>query len=269
MKYVIDHDFHIHSRLSSCSNDPEQSTEAILRYAEETGLKTICLTDHYWDERVPGASPWYAVQNTSHVNEALPLPKSDKVKFLFGCETEFNRNFTVGVSKERFDELDFVIIPTTHMHMNEFVIPEDFVDTCENRAKLWVKRLDTLLSMDLPFEKIGLAHLTCQLINRKSAEVYLKTLELLPEEELVRLFTKAKNLGCGIELNRSDMSFGFGGRDTVLRIYEIAKMCGCKFYLGTDAHHPDALYGMREVFEPVIDTLGLTEDDKFILKTTK
>ena len=42
MKYVIDHDLHIHSLLSSCSRDPEQNTEAILRHAEEpTTTKTV------------------------------------------------------------------------------------------------------------------------------------------------------------------------------------------------------------------------------------
>ena len=266
MKFTIDHDLHIHSKLSSCSRDPEQTTEAILRYAEENGLKKICITDQYWDEKVPGASSWYAPQNTTHIRESLPLPKSDKVEFLFGCETEFDRNFTVGVSKERFDELDFVIIPTTHMHMSEFVIPVNFIDTCENRAALWIKRLDALFSMDLPFHKIGIAHLACRLINRKSPADYLKTLELIPEDEMVRLFTKAAELGCGIELNRDDMSFVFGGKDTVLRMFRIAKRCGCKFYLGTDAHHPKDLCGMREIFAEAIDSLGLTEDDKFLLK---
>ena len=265
MKYVIDNDLHIHSYLSSCSSDPEQSTEAILRYAEDAGLKKICLTDHYWDETVDGASNWYNPQNTSHIKMALPLPKSDKVEFLFGCETEFNRHLTLGISRERFDELDFVIIPTTHMHMNEFVIPEDFIDTCENRAALWVKRLDVLLSMDLPFKKIGIAHLACRLINKKSPEDYLKTLSLIPEDEMTRLFTKAASLGCGIELNRDDMSFRWGGIDTVLRPFKIAKSCGCKFYLGTDAHHPNEFDGMRETYESVIDSLGLTEDDKFLL----
>ena len=52
MRYVVDHDFHIHSQLSICSNDPEQTKERILAYAKECQLKTICITDHYWDEAV-------------------------------------------------------------------------------------------------------------------------------------------------------------------------------------------------------------------------
>lgn len=33
MRYSFDHDLHIHSQISSCSNHPEQTTERILQYA--------------------------------------------------------------------------------------------------------------------------------------------------------------------------------------------------------------------------------------------
>lgn len=93
MKYIIDNDLHIHSKLSLCSGDPEQTTENILKYAEENGLKKICLTDHFWDENVPGASDWYKKQDFKHITEALPLPESESVEFLFGCETEEKDKF--------------------------------------------------------------------------------------------------------------------------------------------------------------------------------
>ncbi len=47
MKFLYDHDLHIHSKLSSCSNHPEQTAENILAYAKKNALNTICLTDHY------------------------------------------------------------------------------------------------------------------------------------------------------------------------------------------------------------------------------
>ncbi|MBQ9543675.1 MAG: PHP domain-containing protein, partial [Clostridia bacterium] len=47
--YAVDHDLHIHSQLSSCSSDPELTPERILAYAEQFGLKTVCVTDHFWD----------------------------------------------------------------------------------------------------------------------------------------------------------------------------------------------------------------------------
>ena len=39
MRYIFDHDYHIHSWISSCSRDPEQTLERMLRYAQENGLK--------------------------------------------------------------------------------------------------------------------------------------------------------------------------------------------------------------------------------------
>ena len=48
-----------------------------------------------------------------------------------------------------------------------------------------------------------------------------------------RLFTKAAQLGVGIELNSYDMNFTDNESETVLRPYRIVKKCGCKFYLGT------------------------------------
>ncbi|MBO5369087.1 MAG: PHP domain-containing protein, partial [Clostridia bacterium] len=73
MKCIYDNDLHIHSKLSSCSNDEDQTTERILLYAKENNLKTICITDHFWDENVTGASDWYKPQNLAHISASLPL----------------------------------------------------------------------------------------------------------------------------------------------------------------------------------------------------
>ena len=264
MRYVFDHDLHIHSKISSCSNDPEQTNERILKYAEDNGLTTICLTDHFWDDAVEGASKWYAKQNYDHISQAKPLPQTDKVKFLFGCETELNKFLTLGISKEKLDEFDFIIIPTTHFHMKDYTLFLEEIETPEKRARAWVKRLDTVLDMDLPFRKIGFAHLTCELL-APTAEEYISMLNLIPEAEMVRLFTKIAQKGAGVELNADDMKFKFGGIDEVLKPYKIARECGCKFYLGSDAHHPHELDAAKEIFERVIDLLDLKEEDKFVI----
>lgn len=262
MKYIVDNDLHIHSQISSCSNDEAQTTERILEYAKENNFKTICLTDHYWDETVDGASKWYAPQNFAHISKALPLPASEGIRFLFGCETEMDRNFKLGISKESFEKFDFVIIPTTHLHMKGFTIEEGA--GVERRAELWVKRLEALLAMDLPWHKVGIAHLVCGLI-AGGREDFLRVLNLIKDEDITRLMTKAATLGCGIELNYSDMSFAENESDTVLRIFKIAKECGCKFYLGSDAHHPGTLDKAKAIFERAIDVLELTENDKFYI----
>lgn len=264
MRFTIDHDFHIHSMLSSCSNDPEQTAEAILQYATQNHFRKICLTDHYWDSAVEGASSWYAPQNFDHLSQALPLPQSPDCEFVFGCETDMDRFLKIGIPKERFDDFGFIIIPTTHLHMDNFTFfPED-ADTVEKRAALYLKRLDALLDMDLPFHKVGLAHPTCSLIFLKDRQ-YLQVLNAISDEEFAARFRRIAELGCGVELNMNlaemtDESI----RDIVLRPYRIAKAQGCKFYLGSDAHHPAALDQAIERFEHMVTFLELTEDDKFL-----
>lgn len=260
MRYTIDHDLHIHSNISLCSGDPEQTPERILQYALLNEMHTVCLTDHFWDEAVPQLpESWYLGQGLSHISAALPLPKAEGVRFLFGCETELDRNLCLGVAREHFDLFDFIIIPTTHMHMRGFTVLASDLETAQSRAESWVKRLDAVLSMDLPFEKVGIAHLTCTLM-AGNHEDYLSTLKALPEKEMTRLFSRAAALGVGIELNER---FSDEDAETVLRPYRIAKACGCKFYLGSDSHTVGGLLEAKKRLERMVEFLELDEEDKF------
>jgi histidinol phosphatase-like PHP family hydrolase len=40
---------------------------------------------------------------------------------------------------------------------------------------------------------------------------------------------------------------------------------GCRFYLGSDAHHPADLVGNRQAFEEYIDKLKLQEGMRFMI----
>ena len=263
MTYKIDYDLHIHSKLSLCSSDPEQTVENILNAAKANRLSTVCITDHYWDSAVAGASDWYRTQNFEHISGILPLSSKSSVRALFGCETDLDRHFTLGIPPSRFSDFDFIIVPTTHLHMNGFTISDEDQNSSERRARLWVERLDAVLNMPLPFAKVGIAHLACPLLDRRSPSDYFKTLSQIPDSEMERLFAKAASLGCGIELNQTDMSFPDAAESAVLRPFRIAKSCGCKFYLGSDAHHPKGFLRMREVFERAVRLLDLRESDKF------
>ncbi len=64
-------------------------------------------------------------------------------------------------------------------------------------------------------------------------------------------------------MNQDDMKFSDTEADTVLRMFRIAKSCGCKFYLGSDAHHPASLDWAAAIFERAINYLELNEGDKF------
>ena len=263
MKFIIDHDLHIHSRLSDCSKDPEQTTERILKYAKDNSLKRICITDHFWDETVEGASAWYRAQNYPHISQALPLPQSEGVEFLFGCEAELDKNLTLGLAVENMDRFDFIIIPTTHLHMKGFTIEDGA--TLADRAAAYVERLDAVLNMDIPFHKVGIAHLTSPLIAIENWQDHLTVLDMISDETFKRLFAKAAAVGVGIELNFSLDAYDGADIERVLRPYRIAKAEGCKFFLGGDAHRVDQLEKVWYRFSPIVEALELEESDKFII----
>lgn len=266
MRYKIDHDYHIHTILSSCASDPAQDERFILNKAKELGLSRICITNHYWDASVPGASKWYSRQDFDHIAQSLPLPKDESVEFLFGCETDMDKHLTVGCPPSRYDDFAFIIIPTTHLHMFGFTVNEED-DNVPAKARLWVERFDALLSQPLPFHKIGVAHLSTCLMNwrRKSREEYFATLDAIDKNEAERLFVKAAALGCGIELNLADLLIAGRDVDKVLELFHIAKAVGCKFYLGSDAHETHEYAGFHEIYEDAITRLDLKESDKFYI----
>lgn len=265
MKYTYDHDFHIHSRLSLCSNHPEQTPENILNYAKENGLKKIVLTDHFWDPDVPGTeNGFYIQQPLDRIKEALPLPQEDGIDFLFGGETDMSMDYTVGISPAHYNDLDFIIIPTTHFHFVGSMISEEDSKKPSSRAECWIKRLEALLAMNLPFEKVGIAHLACGLIAPSKQEL-LEVFSLLPHDRMAKAFEKAADLGVGIELNACDMPLMIEQPDVVAPIFLIAKQQGCKFYCASDSHAPKDFIGLKQIFENSIDLLDLKESDKFLL----
>ncbi len=263
--FTIDQDYHIHTRLSTCSSDPEQTPERILQYAKKYHLKKVCLTDHLWDDEVPGASDWYKPQNIAHIRESLPLPKDNEVAMYFGCETEMDRNYTLGLAEENFELFDFIIVPTTHLHMRGFTITDEEWDSIDKRRELVVNRFYHLLEQHYPFHKMGLAHMTCTLAAGYDDQWnnHLKLFGGISDDVYTDMFKKAAKVGIGIELNAPIRQYNERELDIILRPYLIAKECGCKFYFGSDAHIPSQLESAYADFETWIKLLNLTEDDKF------
>ena len=259
MKYVIDHDLHIHSRLSSCSGHPEQTPEAILQYARDNGFRHICLTDHFWDETVSGASDWYKPQNYLHISQSLPLPAVEGITFDFGCETDMDRFQTMGISRETMDRLAFIIVPTNHLHMSGFTVTAEDSSVIR-RAQRFMERNHSLLDRDLPFHKMGLAHFTSSMMARRCEGGRDDILNAISDAEYAEFFQRVAEKGLGVELNTSLQD---AVCEAALRPYRIALACGCKFYLGSDAHTPEDLLQSRARFEAIIEALNLTENDKF------
>ena len=258
MGYAIN-DLHCHSTLSSCCKDAGMTPEAIYAHALAAGYSALCLTDHLWDAAVPGASGWYAPQDIEHVRRALPLPQGP-LRFRFGCETELPANGEPALAPEHFALFDFVVIPVNHMHMKGLVRPAG-VDTPKKMARLVEDRLERLLERDLPFEKIGLAHLTGSLMFAEGsvADVVAE----MNEGRLLRIFKGYAEAGAGIELNASCFEGWEGREEEMLKVYRAAREAGCKFYGCSDAHAVAELDSVPRVLPDVIRSLGLTEAHQY------
>lgn len=259
----IDHDLHIHSNLSGCAGalGITQTPENILKYAEKNRFNTICVTDHFWDGAVYGDAA-EGEKTMAHIKSALPLPQTESVRFLFGCETDMDRSNTIGLAPEHYKDFDFIIIPTTHFHLTGHTILG--TETMEERAALWCSRLDHVLEQNLPFHKVGIAHLTLTAIMSEGR--HRDVLQYITDEEYIRLFRKAADRGCGIELNFDWRSASEEELAVQLRVYRIAKEEGCRFYLGSDAHYLAAFEGMYENFSRITDLLQLDDRHKFTVE---
>lgn len=263
MRYVADHDFHIHSTVSPCCHDPEQTPEAILHYAKENKFRKICLTNHLWDEKVASEAKWHEGQRFQCVASVLPLPQDPDVRFLFGAETDMDFNYVLGINDETFNAFDFVTIPTTHLHLTGNTVRTKTA-TPEEAAEIWLCRITELLKKDLPRHKTGIAHLTCgHIFSDRTPEV----IALLPDEKLYSVFSDCSAKDIGIELNMKTFSMSDELKNIMLRPYHIAKDCGCKFYLGSDAHSIAALKTAKDNFENIITLLDLKEKDKYHILT--
>lgn len=259
MEFLLN-DLHCHSTLSSCCTDPRMTPKTILDYAEQQGYSALCLTDHLWDAAVPGASDWYAPQDIAHVRSALPLPQGNRLRFHFGCETELPANGIPALAPEHFEQFDFVVIPVNHMHMKGLVRPAG-VDTPSKMATLVENRLERLLELNLPFHKVGLAHLTVGLMFSEGSVA--DVVACMNEARLLRIFKGYAQAGAGIELNASCFE-GWGDRqEEMLLMYRIAREAGCLFYCCSDSHSVEKMADIPRLLPNVIRTLGLTDAQQY------
>ena len=255
------HDYHIHTRLSTCCADGRMSMDNILPALYAAGIREACVTDHLWDRSMPGADAWYAPQDVDHVSRTLPFPEAPEgMAVYFGCETEFCGGRKIGISPQSYDAFDFIIVPFNHLH-NNFSRPVDVV-TAEQVAALYMDHFEDLLEMPLPWHKVGIAHLTCHLTFPN--ENLYRVFDLLEEDRLYAIFRSLKASGTGIELNAGCFKPGWRAHEeSFLRVYRFAKEAGCSFYCGSDAHSLDALTRVPEWLPEAIDLLDLTEADRY------
>ena len=258
----ITSDVHIHTGLSSCA-EREATFQGYVEKAKETGLKVLGFADHLWDSAVPGASNWYAPQNVEHVlklKEQLPASRElDGIKLLFGCETEFAYGGKLCLAEENFEHFDFVLVPHSHTHMKLVAPPETIVDE-KAHAKLLMESFMLLVTHPLAKRMMSVAH---PFVAGTRHNIYNLVQSYIPDSYLYEAFAAAKESGIAIEMNGSCLIYMPSEQIPTceyVRIYSIAKECGCKFTYGSDSHGINNARKLEEV-ERFLDICKITDDD--------
>jgi histidinol phosphatase-like PHP family hydrolase len=258
---TINADMHVHTFLSSCAR-PDALPGNYLALCPDEKIKMICFTDHFWDDTVEGASPWYRLQNLEHVLRLRSLipPEYNGVRVLYGAETEFigsrmcgKEGGIVGITPATAVNFDFVLIPPDHFHMKDYTIPASVTDYAE--VSLWLidnfmeaaaVELGVPTGIAHPFEPMGFDK------NDTSA-----ILTAISDEEFFRCFTFAAEHDKSIELNHSVLNVRSVGE--YIRIFTIACECGCHFHTANDAHTPQS-FSDHDKIAQFAESCGITAD---------
>jgi histidinol phosphatase-like PHP family hydrolase len=285
---IVDHDIHVHTKLSACCSDPLATPANAIARAADAGLKTIGFANHLWDRAVPGAGKWYdwyAPQDLDHVlGTRKEIPADTRgVRVLVGCETEYCGDGKVGISPDAARQLDYVLIPFSHTHMNGFVVPDG--TTAGDLPALLTRRFREVVALGLA---TGIAHPFYPL---GFGEHIDEIMAAVSDADLEDCFGRAAEARVSIEIhagmfpgrksgdsphfqkteNGDSPRFSGSPRspgprsaglhdETFLRVLGIAKRMGCLFHFGSDAHDLSGVGGVRRL-EPYARQLGITRQD--------
>ncbi len=259
---TITSDIHIHTSLSDCAQR-DASVQKYIEYAERDGLHVLGFSNHLWDDTVTEPTNWYRPQNVAHVlqlrKELEILQKSTAIKLLFGCETEFISNGTLCLSAEHFSLFDYVLIPHGHTHIKE-VMPPEYKDDFPKHARFLMDSFLRIVEHPLTPRAVSVAHPFAAGVRHHT---FNEIQALIPDSYFYEAFSAAKERGIALEINGSCLIY-LPEKEIphceYVRIYSIAKACGCRFTYGSDSHDFRTVRRLPAV-ERFFEQCGITDGD--------
>ena len=259
---MITEDIHIHTSVSNCAKR-DATIEKYIERAAGGQLTTLGFSDHLWDSAVSGVSKWYSNQNVEHVMQTkdaiMNCAQNHGIKLLFGCETEFTYEGKLCLAEESFDLFDYVLVPHSHTHM-ACVMPREYAEDNKLHAKFLMDSFMAAVEHPLSNRFTAIVH---PFVPGTKYDVYNEIQSLIPNSYFYEAFNAAREKGIAIEMNGSTLIYMPDEQIPdceYVRIYSIAKECGCKFTYGSDSHD---FRGERklQVVERFLDLCKITDAD--------
>lgn len=232
----IDQDLHIHTNLSSCARR-EATVDSYIPVLRNNGITTCGFANHFWDERIPDASDWYKPQNFPHICELKDDLKKNcdcGIRLLFGAEAEYcPARHIPAITEEVAEQLDFLLVPNSHTHMT---MPKAFYDDHQRHADFMLQAFMDIVTSPVAQWLTAVAHPFYAVSCPYPHETLLP---LISEKDFCHAFEVAANKNIAVEINAhifEKYTLEMMENSGYLKMFRLAKKCGCKFTFGSDAH---------------------------------
>ena len=256
----ITHDFHIHTSLSICANETA-TVDNYIAHAKRLGLTKLGFSDHFGAGDIPGARGFYRAHPYEHnaeLEETLAALNEPDIKCFFGCETEYHTpKRDLAITEEEAEKFDFILVPNSHTHM---IMPKEYIPCHEKHVEFMITAYEDILNSPLSRYVTAMAHpfdaVCCPYDNRI-------LINMISDDTFKRLFDKTAEKNIAVEINvaySKNMTPAELADDCHIRMFRLAKDCGCKFMFGSDAHD-SAQHEFYANAQILADVLALKESD--------
>lgn len=257
----ITHDFHFHTFYS---NDADKSAtiENYSKAAKETGYKKLGVAEHFWDDKIEGAFNFYKPLTYDHVSQVkadIDKFSNDELKIYYGCEVEYNPAINgPAITEETAEKFDFIIVPHSHVHET---MPSMYTESYDKHLSYLLEVYDNIINSNVSKYILSMAH-PFELVRCPYSNEIL--IDMVSDDTFKRMFDKTAEKNIAVEINTGCL---YNGRTdeavqkcAQMRMFRLARDCGCKFTFGSDAHYwSDIKRGHQADF--IANVLGLDDND--------
>lgn len=256
----INHDFHIHTSLSLCAKQ-SATLDNYIEQAKKLGLNKIGISNHFWDELFPVDIDFYQIQNFLHIENIkteIERKKNCGLNIYFGCEAEYDpKRADISVSEAVAEQFEFILVPNSHTHM---MMPKNLYEPYEKHRDFMIKAYKDIINSKVSKYITAIAHPFEAVCCPYDNEILI---DMIPDDTFRRLFDKTAEKEIAVEINVYSMHKKTKKQiedSAQIRMFSLAKECGCKFIFGSDAHD-DKQHSSYNNASFVSDLLGISEND--------